>query len=341
MVDAEAAHLKTETVGDFGEERLIETLIAPIACNIGDDAAQIRPPSGASLLVSTDALVESIHFLRESPADWLGHKALGINISDMAASGGEPKWATLALNLPHQLPISWVKALLAGFGEALEKAGVALVGGDVTASPRDIGITVTILGLREDGSPENHRPTLDRAGADSGDYLAVTGHLGETLPGLLAILGKLALPQNADETWRRRHFFLPNRVEFAKALHERSLASAMMDLSDGLAVDLPRLAKASNVGAEIELDAVPISKGFSELKLDAEDAVLAGEDYELLLSVTPKQWPRLAELAASMAVPLHRIGRTTNHLGVTFLKKGKNVALRAKPWRHFHGDDVV
>jgi len=333
--------LKEQTVGELGEERLIERLIAPIATDIGDDVAKIYPPAGHALLMSTDALVENVHFLREIPADWVGHKALGVNVSDIAASGGTPRWATLALNLPGGLEVSWVTGFLAGFGQALERAGVALVGGDVTGAPRDIGITVTILGVRAANESDGQKAPIDRCGARPGDYLVVTGRLGETLPGLQAMLGKRTLAEDVDERWRRRHFFLPNRVDLASEIYRQSLATAMMDLSDGLAVDLPRLGKASNVGAEVELEAVPISDEFRALNLGPEDAVSAGEDFELLLAVKPKQWPLLAKLAESMGVPIQRIGRATSHLDVTFLRDGKKVNLGQKSWRHFQGDDVV
>lgn len=322
-------------LSDLGEEAIIKQLIEPIATDIGDDAAQITVPPEQQLIVSADSLVEGIHFLRESPPELIGRKALGANISDMAASGAKPRWITLTLNLPKDLPLQWLADFTAGLGSGLEQSEISLIGGDVTASLTTISVSITIMGLRCAGRLNAKSQPFGRGGAKIGDWVVVTGFLGESLPGLQVILKAKKLDPESEKKWQERHFITPNRAAFGQALFEQNLASAMMDLSDGLAKDLPRLASRSEVGLAIDLDRLPLSKPFKSLGYEAVDAFYSGEDYELLFTLCPSQWQCLEILAAKMEVPISVIGHVTRGSGVTLVQQGKPVRMEQHSWHHF------
>ncbi len=320
---------KRACVGDLGEDRLIERFFKPIAGDLSDDVAVTTPLAGCDLLTSTDALLEDVHFLRTAPAELVAQKALRANASDIAASGGEPAFFTLSLGLPKDLPLTWLTSFVEGLAQAMAELKVALVGGDTARAAAGVAIGVAIHGYAPSGQ------AVGRAGAKPGDALAVTGWLGDAYIGLEAMLGRRALPDAAARFWLRRHFCPEDRGEFARRLAGRQLARAMMDLSDGLSIDLPRLCKASAVGAAVELARLPLSPEARRLGLDAEQAWGAGEDYELLFAADPARWGEIEALAAAAGAPLARIGRIVGGSAIELTKHGEPCAPPAPGWRHF------
>lgn len=248
-----------------------------ILLGIGDDAALLRMPAGMDLAVSIDTLVAGMHFPPSTdPAD-IGHKALAVNLSDMAAMGAEPRWATLALTLP-QADEAWLEGFSKGFFALAERYGVTLVGGDTTRGP--LTITVQIHGLVPAGR------ALRRAGARPGDLIYVTGDLGDAGLALLALQGKTNLPsQDATRILRRLHRPEP-RIREGLAL--RNLASAAIDISDGLFADLSHILEASAAGATLFLERLPLSDGVAAFVAETHDWSLplsAGDDYELCFTL--------------------------------------------------------
>lgn len=255
----------------------------------GDDAAITR--SGE--VVTVDALIEGVHWDdRLSPAD-VGFKALAVSVSDLAAMGARPTWAVLSLSLPAPRE-AWVEAFAAGLAEAARRWSVAIVGGDTTSSTGAIALSLT-AGGRLVGAP------LRRRGGRPGDDVWVTGPIG------LAGAGwRLADPPPAALHALRR----PDPpVAFALAVARACLASAAMDLSDGLAADLPRLCAASAVGAQIDPRSFPSVPCLGDDALDHQ--LRGGEDYQLLLTAPPRHRATLRGLATASGVALHRVGRLT------------------------------
>jgi thiamine-monophosphate kinase len=272
---------------DVGEDRLLEQLLAKLPRNnrvvlgAGHDCAIVESGKrGMFELLKTDCLVEGIHFAKKTRPEEVGWKAMARPLSDFAAMSGLPQFALVTLIVPATKDVSWVRQLYRGIEKAARKFDVAVVGGETSniRGPAVISISVT-------GSVEPKR-WISRAGGKPGDELFVTGRLGGSLQG--------------------RHLkFIPRIVE-SRWLTKNFRIHAMMDLSDGLGADLPRLARASGVGFEIDEKALPLNRGCTNL-----DAISDGEDYELLFAVSPKdsrlllsRWPRKFP-----NVPLTRIGR--------------------------------
>lgn len=271
---------------------------------IGDDCAILPQQFGRDTLVSTDMLIEGTHFLRRdiSPYD-LGWKSAAVNISDIAAMGGHPTATFLSLALPASTTTEWTDEFLRGYAELSERFGVALLGGDTTASPDRICINVTVLGECPHG-----RARL-RSGALKGDVICVTGPLGDSAAGLKAILDGVKRDSDVQRLIDRHYRPLP-RVPEGEELRLNLGVNAMMDLSDGLASDLQHILDASGMDAQIDVTALPLSlalkhvcasQGWDPVQL----AVSGGEDYELLFTCTP-QAERL------LSVPHFVIGRITD-----------------------------
>ena len=259
---------------------------------MGDDGALLRPDAGLDLAVTTDMLVEDRHFLSGAEPRALGHKALAVNLSDLAAMGATPRWATLALALPAIEP-SWLEAFSAGLFALAERFHVDLVGGDTTrGAPRTISITA--IGEVPPGL------ALERAGARPGDDVWVSGELGG------AALG-LARPQIAEAA-KRLHLPEP-RVELGERL--RRLAHSAIDVSDGLAGDLAHILERSHVGATLEYARIPKCAAFEKLndpELEKSCVLSGGDDYELVFTAPGAHRGELESLARELGLPLTRIG---------------------------------
>src|SRR6202789_2282167 len=268
-----------------------------VLLGIGDDAALLDVPQGADLVVSVDTIVAGRHFPEGANARSIGHRALAVNLSDMAAMGAVPAWATLALTLPRA-DAAWLDGFARGFGELASAHGVSLVGGDTTAGP--LTISVQILGHVPRGS------ALRRGGGKAGDLLAVTGTLGDAGAGLALVSGALETKDSAGARELERRFEYPTpRVEFGIAA--RGIASAAMDLSDGLVGDLPKLAAAGGLGATVEVERLPISRALRAAASSEQSrswALGAGDDYELLIAVPPDRFDSLAARAEQLNLRL-------------------------------------
>jgi len=282
-----------------------------VALGVGDDAALLIPTPGCELVASVDMLVEGRHFFAAADPERLGYKTLAVNLSDLAAMGAAPRWVLLAGALPDGDP-AWLEAFARGFYALADAHGVDLVGGDTTRGPRTL--CVTILGEAPAGL------ALRRDGARSGDDVYVSGTLGDAALAVAAIEGQTSVDDDALRAARTRLEMPEPRVALGIAL--RGVASAAIDVSDGLTGDLGHVLERSRVGAEIDLAAIPRSRALS-IKLETDEAALAlrcliagGDDYELLFTAPPAAAERIAALATKLALPLTRIGRIADHAGL-------------------------
>ncbi|MCB9734508.1 MAG: thiamine-phosphate kinase [Deltaproteobacteria bacterium] len=301
----------------------------------GDDAALVRfPPAGA--VVTTDALVEGVHFLRAHPAEALGWKALAVNLSDVAAMGARPTAFLLTAGVPDDLPAAWWRAFAAGLGACARAAGTALVGGDIVRSP--LGLTLNVVAWGE--APADGR-LLTRAGGRPGDVLLARGGLGRSALGWRrweAIAGPGWAPGGlhgdlASDPALRAHL----RPEPDLDAGPRALAlgaRAGMDLSDGLATDLPRLARASGVALVVDLERLPDDPVCAELS--AEERAAGGEDYGLVVLAPPDAASALE--AAGFAAIGHAVESSAQPGGAPVLwrRAGRAVTI-PRAFTHFAG----
>jgi thiamine-monophosphate kinase len=299
-----------------------------VLLGVGDDAALLQVPAYAELVASVDTMVAGRHFPEGSDAQSIGHRAMAVNLSDLAAMGARPAWAMLSLTLPSA-DSDWLDRFARGFGDIARAHDVALVGGDTTAGP--LAVSVQIMGHVPRGT------ALRRGGGREGDVLAVTGTLGDAGAGLAVALGTLETHDAASASELRRRFEYPTpRIEFGIAA--RGLASAAMDLSDGLAGDLPKLAAASGLGARVEVDRLPLSRALKSAASAerARDLALgAGDDYELLMAVPPGRFDALAAAAGELNLTLTPIGELRRGNGVQWTLKGTQYVPAVEGYSHF------
>jgi thiamine-monophosphate kinase len=291
-----------------------------VGLGIGDDCALLRPPPGEELAVTTDTLVAGRHFPDCATPYDIGWKALAVNLSDLAAMAAAPRWFLLALTLPAAEE-GWLAAFAQGLGDLARSHGVALVGGDTTRGP--LSVTITALGSAPAGA------AVRRAGARVGDLLCVTGTLGDAALALRCLQAGAAC---AESLQLRLHRPQP-RIEAGRAL--RGLASAAIDLSDGLAGDLPHILDASGVGADIDVDALPASVDFAVAAGERRRALqlAGGDDYELCVCLPPQH---LDEARQRLDLPLTPIGRITERPRLRFVDAGgAELPLNLSAYRHF------
>lgn len=316
---------------DLSEEELLEAIRRVLSgagdevrVGVGDDAA-VLAPTGGELVITADALVEDVHFVRgRTGARDLGHKAIAVNVSDIAAMGASPRAAVCALTLPPDVEAAWAMELFGGMREACDEYGLWLVGGDLSRG-REVSIAVTVTGEVAPG-----RAVL-RSGARAGDHVVVTGDLGGSSAGL-RLTGLRTMPTEEQRALIRRHLRPTARLGEAGVL-AGSGATAMMDISDGLALDLTRLCRASGVGATIAITTVPVAH-----LATLEDALGGGEDYELLATMPDEGSLEAAraELKEAFGVPLVAIGRIVEGAGVTAVDAdGSERQLEPAGWDHF------
>ncbi len=276
---------------------------ASVHLGVGDDAALLAPSPGCELAVSVDMLVAGRHFLADVDPEKLGHKALAVNLSDMAAMGAVPRWALLAGALPD-IDANWLAAFARGFYAVADEHGVELVGGDTTRGP--LNLCVTILGEVTKGQ------ALTRAGANAGDDIYVSGTLGDAALAVAAMAGRTTLDGDAFDAARARLETPTPRIALGIAL--RGVATSALDVSDGLTGDLAHILERSEVGATVDLAAVPRSATLTHMLESAERSlalgcVLAGgDDYELCFTAPRDAAARVATIATAIGVPLVRIG---------------------------------
>jgi thiamine-monophosphate kinase len=307
--------------------RFFAPLAGPGALGLKDDVALIDGPAGWQYVLKTDAIVEDIHFFPSDPAKQIARKLLRVNLSDLAAKAAEPMGYLLAMALPDSRDEAWLEQFSAGLAEDQKEFGVALLGGDSVRTEGATTLAVTAIGRIEAGT------ALLRSGARPGDRLYVTGTLGDAALGLAVLKGNLAVFSEAHHDHLVSRYRLPQpRLGLGRRLV--GLASAAMDISDGLVADLGHLCDASAVAAVIEAAHLPLS-GAARAALVADPALIqavlgGGDDYEILFSAPESAGPALAKM------PVTAIGRIEAGQGVTVLDaENKLIAVEQPGYRHF------
>lgn len=295
-----------------------------VATGIGDDCAVLTIPRAQQALVTTDFSLEGVHFRREwHSAETIGHRCLTRGLSDIAAMGGIPVAAFLSLALPRNLPQSWVDQFLKGLLKLADRFNMSLAGGDTAQSPDGVLADIVVVGSAPEGR------AIQRSGARAGDCVYVTGTLGGAAATLkLLFSGRKLRPADFPSQFHP----LP-RIEVGRFLLEKGLASAMIDLSDGLSTDLGHICEESGVGAEIHAPAIPCASiGKPAREVELQFALNGGDDYELLFTARPaKRVP-----ARITGVPITQIGHITRDKHIVLVNhQGVGSELRPKGWEHF------
>ena len=326
---AGAERTRLSDVGEFGFIARIAKLRVPnrgVDVGIGDDCAVVRC-GRTRLLLTTDALIEGVHFRREwdTPAG-LGRRAYVVNASDVAAMGGLPRYALLSLAAPSRASVTDLEALVRGFARAAAASGCALVGGNLSGAKQWM-ISVTLVGEALD-------PPLLRSGARAGDQLYVSGHLGSAAFGREILLGRRGGPRRAT-----RAFLRPNaQLGLGRMLARTRAASAAIDVSDGLRADLEHVCEASGVGAVIDAERLPVARDLAKLP-EAERLRLAlagGEDYQLLFAVPPRRARAVEQGARRIGVRITAIGALTRERAIHVRPAGGASLVESSPgFDHF------
>jgi len=306
-----------------------------VRLGIGDDAAVWKPSRSAESVITTDALVEGVHFTREGiGAEDTGHRALASNLSDIAAMGARPVLATIALGVAQPVDEHWILDCYRGIARLAKRTGTAIVGGDIVSAPA-LMLSITVIGEVR----PSHRKT--RSGARPADVLAVTGPLGASRAGLEIALDRPDLGIDPRFASALRAYRAPEpRLREGLRFGALRNVHAMMDLSDGLSTDVRRLCAASGVGAIVDRDAIPIAESARALGdlvgLDPLAYALdGGEDFELLVAVAPRAFPHVAKrYVKSFGRPLHRIGTVTEGSSVTLRNGERARELVSAGWDH-------
>jgi thiamine-monophosphate kinase len=325
------------------EDRLIEKYFRPIATHPGafgltDDAAAIAPPAGRDLVLTTDGVISGVHFFPDDPPAAVARKALRINLSDLAAKGAEPVGFLMSIALPKNFAPDWLEGFARALAEDATLYDCPLLGGDTDRSPG--GVTVHIAAF---GSVP-HGTMVRRAGALPGDRILVTGTIGDAALGLV-----LRKDPAAAERWKldgamRQHLldrYLVPQPRNAIAEAVRRCASAAIDVSDGLAGDLAKLARASGVGADIAVESVPLSaavqRALAEEPALFETILTGGDDFEIVAAVSPDGVGSLRAAATSVGVPVAEIGTLTAQPGETRFRTadGRALAFKRPSYSHF------
>lgn len=303
---------------------------ASVRLPIGDDAAIVAPAPGCEIAISVDMLVEGRHFLPDADPESLGHKTLAVNLSDLAAMGATPRWALLAGAWPDA-DERWLEGFARGFFALADRFGVSLIGGDTTRGPRNL--CVTILGEVPAGT------AIARGGAHAGDDVWVSGTLGDAMLALAALQGRTALSPEALAHLRPRLERPEPRVALGQAL--RGIATAALDVSDGLTGDLAHILDASRAGARVELAALPRSdmlaaKLASERPLALSCLLAGGDDYELCFTAAPADRARVEEAGRRCGVAVSRIGTITQASGLAVIgEDGAPLSALPRAFDHF------
>lgn len=317
----------------MGEFELIGRLIRPLArgcpaaLDLTDDAAVLDVPDGRQLVVAKDGMVEGVHFLPDDPAELIAGKILRVNLSDLAAMGADPLGYLMVLARPRWIGDAWLEAFYRGLGEEQARFGLHLMGGDTVSTPGPLSLSLTILGLVPRGR------ALLRSGARPDDDIWVSGTLGDAALGLRILRGLAASEDEALELVDRYRTPRP-RLALGQAL--RGIATAALDVSDGLLADLGHILETSGVGAELQAETLPISACARSMPGALDAALSGGDDYELLLTAAVADREAVLGAARSAAVPVTRIGRIEAKKGLRLIDpEGRPMPPRPTGWRHF------
>ena len=330
----------------IGEFDLIAKYFAPLAAkcdgalSLLDDGAVLDIPTDESVVVTADCLLEGVHFLSGTSPKYIATRALGANLSDLAAMGAIPRWIFLSLQLPTNQNEQWVSQFATALGQMMEEYGVSLAGGDTVSTTGGAGITITAIGSIKKGS------ALKRSGAKPGDEIWVSGTLGDADLGL-GLLKKIHSANSKDSEsvnyLINRHYCPEPRIKLGKMLGQNAIASACIDISDGLLADLGHICTASNVCATINLGDIPLSNAAKKLfagNMDTaqKSALSGGDDYELLFCSSPKNSEKIANLETKL--PLCKIGiigekSSSDAQGVKLIGlDGNEMTIQNRGWEH-------
>lgn len=319
------------------EFELIRRYFAPLAgpgsLGLTDDAAVLQPRPGWSLVATTDTVIAGVHFLNHDPPDLVARKALRVNLSDLAAMGAEPLGYLLVTALPASTDEGWIARFTRGLSQDQAEFAIPLLGGDTAATPGPLSLTITALGQVESGR------ALLRSTGRPGDRVYVSGTIGDGAFGLKVAKGGGAGLSGPARAYLVDRYRLP-RPRLALGRKLVGLASAAIDVSDGLAADLGHVCEASGVGAVVEAARLPLSPAARAIIEAGEgslvEAVTGGDDYELLFTAPAEAKPSLARIAAELDLPLTQLGEIRAEPGLAVLDaEGRPLALGVGGYRHF------
>lgn len=305
----------------------------PGALGLTDDAALIAHKPGNQIVVTADALVAGIHFFPGDPADLIIKKAIRTNLSDLAAMGAEPVAILSCLCLPKETSVEWMELFAKGIKSDLAEFGIALIGGDLVATDGPLTIAITAFGEIKEKS------AILRSNARSGDIIWVSGTLGDSAFGLLAIEGESEGIDEEDRNFLMDRYHLPQpRTILGNALV--GIAHAMMDISDGLIGDVAHICNASGLGAEIDAGLLPLSKAARQAVKagwgkGVETVLTGGDDYELLFTAPLSSSANIYDLGIKIGLRLTQVGRMGDNKGVRILQNGESFAIEGGGHRHF------
>jgi thiamine-monophosphate kinase len=333
--------MKLKEIGEFGFiERftpLFNSLLHENQLGIGDDCAIIPANETEDWLVTTDLLMEGVHFLRDAiTPQQLGYKSLAVNLSDIAAMGGTPTGSFLSFAIPEGLDVNYLDAFMSGYHELSAKYGVPLLGGDTTKSLKHFAINVCVMGKCPKGTARK------RSMAQVGDLVCVTGHLGDSAAGLKIVLDQPDLSDDGHKHLIEKHHKPEPQLSEGLFLADFAGTHAMMDISDGIASDLKHILKASGKAATIEIEKLPISGTLKNMAAAqqwnaVELAASGGEDYELLVTVAPHDLETIQQqFAECFGKPLYQIGEITEgEARITWKKDGREIDFGKSGFNHF------
>lgn len=338
--------MELKEIGEFGLiswiRKKMDRKDSNIAAGIGDDAAVINLPKSCICLVTTDILIQDTHFkLDYTDALRLGKKALSINLSDIAAMGGTPQYFLLAMGLPPHLPLRWVEEFFYGVRQVAEQYNLSLIGGD-TSVARKLTINITLIGSGKAGE------VIYRKGAQVGDQIMVTGTLGNAALGLRILKShkddsSISHGEDGDPAELiEKHLSPTPRIAEGQLIAKNHLASAMIDISDGLMADLGHILEESHAGAKIWISRLPLSEAYMRMapqytSRDIDLAVSGGEDYELLFTTPRKKSDKLLDLFGQSGLKITHIGEIVDprHGLNLLLDDGREYTPREKGYDHF------
>jgi thiamine-monophosphate kinase len=321
------------------EFELIARLFAPLANSapgafgLTEDAATIAPSPGEELVVTMDALVEGVHFLRSDPPDSIAKKSLRMNLSDLAAKGAAPMAYLLALSLPDWTDFAWLEAFARGLGEDQRKFNISLIGGDTTHTPGPLTLAITAFGSIPRGT------MLRRSGAKAGDILFVSGTIGDAGGGLVVLKSEAGPISDLEREALVARYREPSpRLSLGLAL--RRIANAALDVSDGLLADVAHIAETSKVRIEIDAARIPVSPALRAFWGDAQAArvraATAGDDYEIAFTAAEANRSAVVKAGADAGVVITEIGRVTAGEGTALVDaSGRAIAVSRMGYTHF------
>lgn len=320
-----------ELIQQFFLRESVENPTDSVVLGIGDDCALLQLPSGKQLAVSVDTLVADVHFPAAANPDDIAERALRTNLSDLAAMGAEPLWFTLALTLPKnsaEFTEEWLRSFSHGLFRVAREFNIALVGGDTTSGP--LSITIQVMGA------VTSQQALRRDGANIGDFICVTHFLGDGAAALAVIQQRLQLDAEHEDYLLQRFYQPTPRLKEAALLH--SIASAALDISDGLVGDLAHICAASDLAAVIAVEDLPLSPALlaiNDLDQARRWALSGGDDYELCFTVPREKMPDLAMLIAQGKLQASVIGEMHAGAGIICELNGEPFALEQQGYQHF------